>query len=200
AVRAPDSPGVGDVWPNECVAAAAAVDADARVRQWAGYGKRVVGEAAQDAQRHGLWGDLPDDVVGAVDNEQVAGGTDRDTRGVVELGSGRRYVVTAVAWTCAKVAGNGGDDPRGADLADNLIRQVRDEQVAGGIDRDSRRVVQRGGDGRAAVAAVTCSTIAGDGGDNAGADLADDIVVVVGDEEIAGSIHRNARGVGELGA
>ena len=114
-------------------------------------------------------------------------------RGIVKLGGGGRAAVAAIA--AASVAGDGGDDARaGVDLADAVVAGVGDEQVAAGVHRNADGIVQLGGGGRPAVAAIARSSVAGDGGDDArgGVDLADAVVVGVGDEQVAAGVHRHA--------
>ena len=78
------------------------------------------------------------------------------------------------------------------DLADDVIARVGDEEVPRGVHRDTRGVVELGGGGRAAVAAVAAKVeVAGDRGDHARGeiDLADDVVAAVGDEEVPRRVH-----------
>ena len=107
----------------------------------------------------------------------------------------------AVAWTviaavaCGPIAGDGGDHAGGKiHLADPVVVGVGDEEVPGGVHRDTCGVVQFGGGGLAAIAAVAWGPIAGDGGDHAGGviHLADPVVAGVGDEEVPGGVHRDA--------
>ena len=73
---------------------------------------------------------------------------------------------------------------------------VGDEQVARGVHGDAVGVVQLGGGGGSVVAAVTVGPVAGDGDDVAGRldDLADHVVVRVGDEQVARGVDGDAAG------
>ena len=84
----------------------------------------------------------------------------------------------------------------GVDLADAVVAGVGDEQVSGGVHRDAIGPVQFGGGGLSAVAAIAQGSVAGDGGNDArgGVDLADAVVVGVGDEQVAAGVHRDAAG------
>ena len=122
--------------------------------------------------------DLADHVVVTVGDEQVARGIDGDAAGVVQLGGGRGSVVAAV--TGGAVAGDGDDVAGRLDhLADHVVADVGDEQVARGVDGDADGVVQLGGGRGPVVAAVTGGAVAGDGDDVAGRldHLADHVVV-----------------------
>ena len=200
--------------------------------------------------------DLPDAIV-AVGDEEIPDGVHRDARGMVEFGGGGRTAVAAVARDA--IAGDGGDHAGGViDLADPVVANMSAmnrspaastatpgavESGGGGraavaavaqvplpatvvmmpVARLTSRIrlllvsamkrspaastatpvgaVQVGGGGRAAVAAVAMRSIAGDGGDHAGGviDLADPVVAVVGDEEVAGGVHRDAYRAGQVG-
>src|SRR5882762_3744967 len=86
------------------------------------------------------------------------------------------------------VAGNGGNGSGGSIHAtDAAIVGVGNEEVAVGVQGDSVGMVQRGSRGRAAIPAKGKSTVAGDGGYDAGGSIyaADAPILRVGDEEIA---------------
>ena len=89
-------------------------------------------------------------------------------------------VITPVAWFTSRIT---------------VVADVGDEEVPGGVHRDAG-AVQFGGGGRTVIAAVALGAIAGDGGDHAGGviHLADPVVAGVGDEEVPGGVHRDARG------
>ena len=109
----------------------------------------------------------------------------------------------------AGVAGDG-DDVTGRldNLADHVIAGVGDEQVARGVYSDTIGVVQLSGGRRPTVAAVTARTIAGvetvagDGDDVAGRldNLADHVVLIVGDEHVARGVHSDTIGGVQLGS
>ena len=81
------------------------------------------------------------------------------------------------------------------DLADPVVRVVGDEEVPGGVHRNTG-AAQSGGGGRAVIAAVAGGPAAGDGGDHARGviHLANPAVARVGDEEVPGGVHRDATG------
>src|SRR5207244_282540 len=67
--------------------------------------------------------------------------------------------------------------------ADDLVVVIGDQEPAVGSDRDELGAFELGGGGGAAVAHVAGRSGAGDGGDRPGSrDLADPVVVVVGDQ------------------
>ena len=73
--------------------------------------------------------------------------------GIGQFGGGGRAVVAAVAR--GAVAGDGGDHAGGEiHFADPVVSSVGDEEVAGGVHRDTCGIVQFGGGGRAVIAAV----------------------------------------------
>ena len=77
---------------------------------------------------------------------------------------------------------------------------VGDVEVASGIHGDRGRTVQLGAGGRTAVAGVAWRAVARHGGDHPVRDLADALVMGVGDVEVAGGVHGDALGIGQLGA
>src|SRR5206468_2761182 len=96
-------------------------------------------------------------------------------------------------------AGVGRDGAPRGDLADAAVSLVRDVEVAGGIEGYANGYVElRGGRGTA-VAREVRAAAAGVGRDRApGGDLADAVVAVVGDVEVAGEIESHAGGGAEL--
>src|SRR5207244_577623 len=125
-----------------------------------------------------------------------------------------------------------GDDAVRRHPADDVVPGVGDVEVPGRVHRHATGSPQRGGGGRATVAAGTgragsghgggdaggrhradaagvrggggegpgVGAGAGDGGDDAiGRHLADAVVVRIGDVEVAGRVHRHARGAVQLG-
>ena len=76
------------------------------------------------------------------------------------------------------IARHRGDDPVWGDLADAVVDQVRDEQVARAVHRHAARTVQLRAGGRPAIAGKAGSAIARHRGDDpAWGDLADAVVV-----------------------
>src|SRR5712692_11256462 len=89
-----------------------------------------------------------------------------------------------------------------------LVAAVGDEQVARGINRDTDGEVQQGaGGGRAVVTEPKLSGRAGDGVDatrghgaaGQGRHFADDVVVAVGDEEVAETVDEDGPRLVQLG-
>ena len=98
------------------------------------------------------------------------------------------------------VAGHGGDDPVGGDPADDVVARVGDVEVAQGVDRQPGGERELGPPGGTVVALVAGVPVAGHGGDLAPrGDLAHDVVVGVGDEDVALGVDGHALGVVELG-
>ena len=144
---------------------------------------------------------LADAVVRRVRDEEVARSVDGDTGRDPQLGAGGGAPIAAeVDITGAR---DGGDDPGAAgDPADAVVRRVRDEEVAGGVDGDAARDPQLGAGGGAVVTAEAGVTGAGDRGDDpaAGYDLTDTVVLGVRDEEVARGVHGDAGRVPQLRA
>ena len=143
---------------------------------------------------------LTDPVVVVVGDEEVPGGVHRHAYRTVQLGGGGGSAIAAEAF--ASVAGHRGDQVcRGVHLADSVVFVVRDEEVPGGVHRDTIRAAQSGGGGRTVIAAVALSAIAGDRGDHAGGaiHLADATEASVGDEYVAGGVHRDTKGQAQSG-
>src|SRR5262249_19902131 len=139
---------------------------------------------------------LADALVGVVGDVQVAAAVHHHPERVEQAGRCGRAAIAAVA--VGAVAGNGGDDAgRQDDLAD-VAAVVADEQVACAVQRHSVREVQLGRAGLAAVPGEAGDAGAGDGDDVAGRldDLADAVVALVGEEDVAAAVHRHpVRGV-----
>src|SRR5262245_39992438 len=151
--------------------------------------------------RHGgddtVAGNLADEVVGCVGDEQIAGPIHRDTRRLVELGGRGGTAIAAKA--CRRRARHRADHTGRSDPADAVVFGIGDEKVSLRIDRYITRLVQLGGGSRAAVSAEAKSPVAGHSRDDAGRiDLANAIVEGVGEEQIAFTICRHARGRAEL--
>ena len=139
--------------------------------------------------------------IGSVGDVDVAGRVERDAPGQVQLRIGRRAVVAGVALHA--VAGDGGDEAAGDnDLADGLIPSIGDVDVAGCVDEDASGTIQQGVGCRTAVAGVAPRAVAGDGIDDVVGDgnLADGLIVVIGDVDIARSVDRHAGWKIQLGA
>ena len=80
------------------------------------------------------------------------------------------------------------------DFADAVVPRVGDEQVSGGVHRDARGIVQRGGRGLPVVAAEACNPVARDRDDLSGTeDFTNASIVQVGDKNISGSVTRRQR-------
>ena len=97
---------------------------------------------------------------------------------------------------CA-VPGDGRNDTcRGCNLADCVVSLIRDVQVAGGIESNTSRLIQLGPGGWSSIAAETLQAISRDSCDDscAGRNLADCVVSLIRDVQIAGGVKRNARG------
>src|ERR1019366_9345319 len=175
-------------------------DACGIVQLGAGGRAVVAAEACRPTSGHGrdhAVRNLADAMVVLVGDVQVAGGIHGDACGIVQLGAGGRAVVAAEA--CRPTTGHGRDHAV-RNLADAMVVLVGDVQVAGGIHGDARGIVQLGAGGRAVVAAEACRPTSGHGRDHAVRNLADAMVVLVGDVQVAGGINGDARGIVQLGA
>src|ERR1019366_6407742 len=132
-------------------------------------------------------------MVTIVGDVEFASGIHGGAVGRGQLGAGGRAVVAAVAWR--PVPRHGGDHSI-RNLADAAVVTVGGVEVAGGVRGATEGSPQLGAGGRAVVAHYVSA--ARHGGDHATRNLAE--AVVVGDVEVAGGIHRNALGSGQLGA
>ena len=124
-------------------------------------------------------------------DEEVAGGVDRNPGATIES------------------VGNGGNHARsGVDPPDPGVRptRIKNEEVAGGVQRQNVRVAQPGlGRGTAVVfgrvASFKLASGAGDGADHArsGVDPSHPLVRHVRDKEVAGSVQRHPGGNAQPG-
>ncbi len=93
-------------------------------------------------------GDLADAAVVVVGDVEVAGGIEGHANGYAQLRVGRGAAVTREAKAAA--AGVGRDGPPGGDLADAIVGDVRDVEVARRIEGHANGVVElRSGRGAA---------------------------------------------------
>jgi hypothetical protein len=98
------------------------------------------------------------------------------------------------------VAGDGGDEPVGGDLAHLLVAEIGDIEVAGCVQRQAVGRIELSQIRRTAVAEVAGMSVAGEGGDDAGrGDFADAVIVGVGQVEVALAVDGDAVRVRELG-
>ena len=140
--------------------------------------------------------DLADAVVFSVRNVEVAGAVQRNPCGEVEPRRGGRAAVAAEAGHPRP--GDGRDvSGSGIDPADAVVEQVRNVEVAAAVQSKPRGAVERRRGGRAAIAAEAEGPRAGDGRDvpGRGIDLADAVLEVVRDVEVAGAVQRKPAGV-----
>ena len=123
---------------------------------------------------------------------------------MVELGL--RGWTAVAAKVCRAVARDGEDHAVGCDLADPVVAGIGDEDVAEGVYHDALRMVELGLGGRTAVATEACvpglaARVIDD--DAVGADLADPVVVGIGDEDedvaLGVHLHRDTFRMVELG-
>ncbi len=84
-------------------------------------------------------------------------------------------------------------------LADAVIHEIADEQVAVAIAKNAVRLAELGFVARASVAGETRDAGAGSGGDDAGlhVDFADDVVVALGEVEVAFEVEDQLMGRAE---
>ncbi len=169
------------------------------------------GPAVETARRDG---DRPDPLVVNVPDQQVPGAVHRHTLRSIELGAGGPAAVAGESRRA--VAGHGVDVPRLHGPAvegpgpvrhhpDPVVAGVGDEHVPGGVHRYPRRPPEPGLGGGAAVAGEPGLAVTGYRVDvpglhglpveGAGADRhhPDSVVALVGDQQVAGGSHRQAR-------
>ena len=81
------------------------------------------------------------------------------------------------------------------DLTDHIVGCVGDEEVAGRVQRNRVRIIQRGAGGLAPIAAIAITPVSGDGGHDVGddVDLADPIVALVCNDEVSDRVEYDAR-------
>ena len=143
--------------------------------------------------------DPADPIVLAVGDVDDSGRVDIDATRLVEPGVDGRAAVPAEAGDGR--TGEAGDDPVGVDLPDAVDLRLGDVEHAAGPHGDSAGLRQIGLASRAAVAVAASGPGPGDRRDRSGGvDLADPVVVRVGDVEIAGSVEEDPLRVGQLGA
>src|SRR5208282_1918354 len=113
--------------------------------------------------------------------------------------AGGRDVVPVVA-ECA-VARYGGDDPAGVHLADAPIAKVHDIEVARAVHRHAIGLEEFRAGGWTVVPAIAPGSVARHrGNDAAGVHLADALVIIIHDIEVARAVHRHAIGTVEFRA
>jgi hypothetical protein len=155
----------------------------------------VAGLAVADPGGDGaVGGDAADGVVGEVGDEEVPGGVDDEVVGVVEQGGlSRAVAVAGHARTRDR-----GDRSVGGDPADAVVLGIGHVDVPVGVHADPEGEVESSR-GRETVE-ESPDTAAGVGGDGAvGGDLADAVVLDVGDVEVAGAVDGAAIGGAEAG-
>ena len=144
-------------------------------------------------------GDRADDAGGGVDDSDalIVGVGDVEATGAIDGepgwgvdggGSGRTVIAGE---ELQAIAGDGGDAAGGCgQLADAVIAGVGDVEIPGGVEGERGGIPELSGSGRTVVTGVSGAADAGDGGDDAGGgvDLADAVVVGVGDVEVSGRI------------
>src|SRR5581483_11973860 len=139
-----------------------------------------------------------DSIVERIGDVEVIGRIDRDALRGVEHGENGGAIIAAVS--LASVAGDGADGAAGSHFPDDVIAEIGDVQIAGGIDGEADGSVQLRVGGGAAVARVSDAAAAGDCRDGAAGDFAHAGGQRVGDVDVAGAIDGETfRGI-QLGA
>ena len=135
-----------------------------------------------------------------VGDQEVSGPVERDRSGIRKHCGGGRAAVAAVA--VSGVSRERCDDAGRRHLSDDTIIGIGDVKVTGRVGRHSHRAIQLGDDGlpTIAVEARAKGLITRHGGDDArrGVDFPDDVVVGVGDEDVAGSVDEDALRIVQL--
>src|SRR2546428_2509117 len=135
--------------------------------------------------------DLANSVVTLVRDVQIAARIQRDPVWVVETRARRRTAIAREGG--AAIARHGGDDPRRCgDPANSVVALVRDVDIAARIHRNTVWVVEARARRRTAIAREGGAAIACHGGDGPrrGIDLADAVVFLVRDVEVATCLQR----------
>ena len=137
--------------------------------------------------------DLADAVVGGIGDVEVALAVHRHTTGRVQLGPD--HWATVSAEPPFSRACDGGDRPGGIDLANAMVCEIGDVEVARPVHRHAIGIVETRLSCRAAVPAEPSLSRARNGGDRPGGiDLANAMVCEIGDVEVACAIHRHVIG------
>jgi len=144
---------------------------------------RVPGLAvAGDGRDVARWIDAPDSIT-AFGDDHVSEWIDGHRTSLIELRGGSR----TIGESCVAVAGQGRDVSSWVDLADEVVLIVSDVNVARGIEAHAQGSVELGGAG---LAIGVAQAAASDCGPKLPEwiDLADTVVLPVGDEHVAGVI------------
>ena len=183
------------------------VDGDAFGAGEGGFfgGAAVSGEAAfacagDVVDEAGFEVELEDLVAFAGGEPEVAAGVEVEGAGAFQGGAFDGAAVGGGA--CGAGAGEGGDEAGfHVDLADDVVADVADVEVAFGAELDAVGLFELGVFGGSAVAAVAGFAGAGEGGEDAGfhVDLADGVVDHVDDEHVALGIEAEFVGFAEGG-
>ena len=128
---------------------------------------------------------------------EVAGGVEREVARRHELGVGGRAAIAER--TFAARAGEGRDRAVRRYFAHAVVAEVRDVEVAGGVEREAVGLIEPRAQGRPAIAAQAGPPGAGDGGDPAvPGHLADAVVFGIGDVDVALGVDGDALGEAQL--
>ena len=137
--------------------------------------------------------DLADRVVHLVNDKQGSASVHHDADRVVELRGRPGAVIVAEA---PRGPREGGHDAARRDLADRVVARVRDKNVAASVHGDAERTVELRGRSRPVIASDDPRGARQGGHDAGRRDLADRVVQLVRDINVAAGVGRNpARGV-----
>jgi hypothetical protein len=140
--------------------------------------------------------DLSNHVGAVVPDEEVAGNVEHQTDRVVELGGGG---LAAIPGSTGGPGAGHRHDFAGGDPPHPVVARVGHVDRPAADRQPGRRVQLRRG-GEAAVSCVTGHPRPGERGDGARwRYLADDVIGVITDEEVAGRVERELYGPGQLG-
>jgi hypothetical protein len=142
--------------------------------------------------------DLADALVALVRNVEVPRAVHRHGSGTIEFCTGSRDIIPIIPG--CSVARYGGDGAARIDLADALVGEVRDVEVARAVHRHANKgMIEFCADGRDVVPIIPGCSVARHGGDSAARiDLADALVALVRDVEVPRAVHRHAKGTIEF--
>src|SRR5438445_575069 len=137
--------------------------------------------------------DLANSVVAIFRDVEIPARIQRDTEWAVEARARRRPAIAREA--TAATARHGRDDPRRrSNLANSVVAIVRDVEIAARIQRDASWLVEARACRRPAIAPEAIVAIARHGRDDPcrRSDLANSVVILVRDVEIAARIQRDS--------
>ena len=137
---------------------------------------------------------LADAVIALIRNKQIARTVQRYTCGIAQPCDRSRPAVAQKGTDT--VTGHGGDRSAAVHLADALIALIRNEQIAGTVQRYSEGIPQACARSRPAVTAKSGHTVTAHRGDcSAAVHLADAAIALIRDKQIARTVQHHPGGI-----